>query len=97
MIYKCFMVHADIVYIPHIIDAITRIGENLQGIHEDVFLRNYLVQDGVIRQLEIIGEATKQISQETRENIKIFHGKIWHECGTNSFTITLAWMWNKFG
>jgi uncharacterized protein with HEPN domain len=26
------------------------------------------IQDGVIRQLEIIGEATKQLSKETREN-----------------------------
>jgi uncharacterized protein with HEPN domain len=47
-------------------DAISRIGEYLQGINEEEFVRNYLVQDGVIRQLEIIGEATKQISQETR-------------------------------
>jgi uncharacterized protein with HEPN domain len=61
------MVHADIVYLRHIMDAISRIGEYLQGINEEEFVRNYLVQDGVIRQLEIIGEATKQISQGTRE------------------------------
>jgi uncharacterized protein with HEPN domain len=48
-------------------DAISRIGEYLQGINEEEFVRNYLIQDGVIRQLEIIGEATKQISQGTRE------------------------------
>ena len=61
------MVHADIVYQRHIMDAISRIGAYLQGIDEEAFVRNYLVQDGVIRQLEIIGEATKQISQGTRE------------------------------
>jgi uncharacterized protein with HEPN domain len=61
------MVHVDIVYLRHILDAISRIGEYLQGINEEEFVRNYLVQDGVIRQLEIIGEATKQISQGTRE------------------------------
>ena len=61
------MVHADIVYLRHILDAIQRIEEYLQGIEEEEFYRNYLVQDGVIRQLEIIGEATKQICQETRE------------------------------
>jgi uncharacterized protein with HEPN domain len=61
------MVHADIVYLRHILDAISRIGEYLYGINEEEFVRNYLVQDGVIRQLEIIGEATKQISQRTRE------------------------------
>jgi len=62
------MIHPDIVYIRHILDAILRIEEYLQGIGEDEFNRNYLVQDGVIRQLEIIGEATKQISQKTRED-----------------------------
>lgn len=61
------MVHADIVYIQHIMDAIARIDEYLQGIDEDVFHQNHLVQDGVIRQLEIIGEATRQISRESKE------------------------------
>ena len=61
------MVHADLVYIQHILDAIQRIDEYLQGVSEEMFYEMYLVQDGVIRQLEIIGEATKQISQETRD------------------------------
>ena len=62
------MVHADVVYLRHIRDAILRIKEYLQEINEEEFHRNYLVQDGVIRQLEIIGEAAKQISQKTRKN-----------------------------
>lgn len=66
------MVHADIVYLRHILDAILRIDQYLQGIQEEEFFRNHLVQDGVIRQLEIIGEATKQISQKSREK----HGHI---------------------
>jgi uncharacterized protein with HEPN domain len=60
------MAHADEVYIRHILDAILRIDSYLHGIDEEVFYENYLVQDGVIRQLEIIGEASKQISQKTR-------------------------------
>jgi uncharacterized protein with HEPN domain len=60
------MAHADLVYVRHILDAILRIAEYLQGIDEEAFLQTPLVQDGVIRQLEIIGEATKQISSETR-------------------------------
>ena len=48
-------------------DAIRRIEEYTQGIEEEEFYRNYLVQYGVIRQLEIIGEATKKISKETRD------------------------------
>jgi uncharacterized protein with HEPN domain len=61
------MAHADVVYLRHILDAIQRIQEYLHGIEEQSFFQINLVQDGVIRQLEIIGEAAKQISPETRE------------------------------
>jgi uncharacterized protein with HEPN domain len=42
------MAHADIVYIRHILDALERIAEYLQGIEETEFYRNNLLQDGVI-------------------------------------------------
>ena len=58
----------DIAYLRHILDAIIRIEEYLQGVTEPDFHNRYLIQDGVIRQIEIIGEATKQLSKETREN-----------------------------
>lgn len=54
------------VYLHHILDAIARIEEYLQGVTEENFYERYLVQDGVIRQLEIIGEATKRLSQAVR-------------------------------
>ena len=54
------------VYLKHILDAISRIEEYIQGVEEPDFKQNYLVQDGVIRQLEIIGEAVKRISNEIR-------------------------------
>ncbi len=60
------MVRADAVYLRHILDAIKRILEYLHNVDEVEFQRNYLLQDGVIRQLEIIGEAAKQISLRTR-------------------------------
>lgn len=44
------------VYLQHILDAISRIEDYLTGITEEAFHKNHLVQDGVIRQLEIIGE-----------------------------------------
>jgi len=56
----------DLVYLHHILDAISRIEEYVQGVDEEVFYQQHLVQDGVIRQLEIIGEATKRLSQEAR-------------------------------
>lgn len=51
------------VYLRHILDAIIKAEEYLQGLDENSFNGNSLVQDGVIRQTEIIGEATKRLSQ----------------------------------
>jgi uncharacterized protein with HEPN domain len=56
----------DSVYLRHILDAISRIEEYLHGVDEEMFYQHYLVQDGVIRQLEIIGEASKRLSREVR-------------------------------
>lgn len=55
------------VYLQHILDAIDRIDEYLEGVDENAFQQRYLIQDGVIRQLEIIGEAVRHISEELRE------------------------------
>jgi uncharacterized protein with HEPN domain len=54
-------------YLRHILDAIIKAEEYLQGLDEAAFSRNTLVQDGVIRQIEIIGEATKRLSIELRD------------------------------
>lgn len=55
----------DIVYLKHIQEAILRI-ESYVSVGRDVFMTTSHWQDAVIRQLEIIGEAAKQISQELR-------------------------------
>ena len=47
------------VYLKHILDAIQRIEDYLKDIEYNYFVNNNLVQAGVIRELEIIGEATK--------------------------------------
>jgi uncharacterized protein with HEPN domain len=54
----------DSFYLRHILDAIAKAEEYLQGLDEASFSRTSLVQDGVIRQIEIIGEATKRLSTE---------------------------------
>ena len=53
----------DILYLRHIAQAISRIELYLENITEEEFKKNFLVQDGVIRQIEIIGEATKNLSK----------------------------------
>lgn len=57
----------DSVYLRHMLDAISRIEEYTRDIQYDGFMDNHLIQDGVIRQIEIIGEATKRLSREFRE------------------------------
>ncbi len=52
----------DTVYLQHILDAIARIKTYLDDVDEDWFSATPLLQDGVIRQMEIIGEATKRLS-----------------------------------
>jgi uncharacterized protein with HEPN domain len=49
------------VYLRHILDAIVKAQGYLGGMDEAAFLSNSLVQDGVIRQIEIIGEATRRL------------------------------------
>ena len=61
-----------IVYLKHIHDCIIKIKEYTQGVDQDDLLKNSLLQNGVIRNLEIIGEATKRLDQQFR----IKHPKI---------------------
>ena len=55
------------VYLRHILDAISRIEEYTEGVDYEDFMDDNLVQAGVMREIEIIGEATKRLSQEFRE------------------------------
>ncbi len=56
----------DRVYLLHILEAIGQIRDYTQGLDGNSFKASRLVQDGVIRQLEILREATKNLSGETR-------------------------------
>lgn len=54
------------IYLQHILDAIRKIETYLRGVDEAAFAEQTLVQDGVIRQIEIIGEAVRHLSDELR-------------------------------
>ena len=56
----------DSAYLSHLRDAIDRIASYLKGVTEDTFFETPLLQDGVTRQLEIIGEAAKHLSASFR-------------------------------
>ena len=56
----------DAFYLLHMVDSIRKVEDHLKGVGYDNFLASRLVQSAVIRELEIIGEAAKNVSQETR-------------------------------
>jgi uncharacterized protein with HEPN domain len=58
-------VKEDRLYLERICDAIAKIHAYTAG-GRDAFMRDSLIQDGVIRNFEIIGEASKQLSDEVK-------------------------------
>ena len=54
-------------YLSHILDAITRIEKYVEDIDKVSFLKNELIQDAVIRNIEIIGEASRNIDKHYPE------------------------------
>lgn len=54
-------------YFEHILDAINRIKQYTKNMDERAFFKNELVQDAVIRNFEIIGEASQNIRKHFPE------------------------------
>ncbi len=54
----------DFARLRHILDAIERV-ERYTAAGRDVFMADELVQDAVMRNLEIVGEATRALSADT--------------------------------
>lgn len=61
------MIKDDAIYLRHILDAIKQIEEYVTGMDQGTFMNSRLVQDAVIRQFEIIGEATKNLSPDIKK------------------------------
>ncbi|MBN2682224.1 MAG: DUF86 domain-containing protein [Bacteroidales bacterium] len=82
----------------HIRDAILYIESFTKDFDEEKYLNNHLVQSGVERQLEIIGEAAANISKEVKtlyldiewNKIKAFRNVIAHEY----FGVSSRQVWN---
>ncbi|MBK8924086.1 MAG: DUF86 domain-containing protein [Saprospirales bacterium] len=58
---------SDQVYLIHILKSINQILQYTEEFDEKEFLENQLVEDAVVRNFEIIGEAAKKISDELKE------------------------------
>ena len=62
---------SDTVYLIHILECIAKI-EDYTKSGKIVFMQTTLIQDGVIRNMEVIGEAVKKLSPGFRES----HAKV---------------------
>jgi uncharacterized protein with HEPN domain len=56
----------DEVYLRHVLDAIAQIEAYMEGVSRMTFEAERMRQDAVVRQLEIIGEACRQLSPAFR-------------------------------
>lgn len=60
------MNNRDIIYIKHMLESIDLIEQYTANVSKEKFLSSPQLQDAVIRRLEIIGEAAKKVSVQTR-------------------------------
>jgi len=59
----------DKAYLKHILETISNIDKFVEGLTKEEFFENVEKQYAVLRGLEIIGEATKNLSRELRTKI----------------------------
>ncbi len=71
-------------YIDDILEAIDKIENYIEKHSFDEFGKDNKTIDAVIRNFEIIGEASKHIPETVREKYPKFHGKRWQGCVINS-------------
>ena len=87
----------DVDYLGHIRDAIEKIQRYTSGTGEAEFLRNEIIQDAVIRNLEVVGEAVTKLSSELKANypevpwleVSGMRNRLIH--GDMSVNLTIVW------
>lgn len=60
----------NLVYVDDILTAIRKINKFCKGVGKEDFMKNELLMDGVVRNLEIIGEAASKLTASFREKHK---------------------------
>ena len=55
------------IFLGHIMESIDAIENHTNGVTKEKFIRNLLIQDAVIRRIEIIGEAVKNLSSDFKK------------------------------
>ncbi|MBI5411651.1 DUF86 domain-containing protein [Candidatus Peregrinibacteria bacterium] len=55
------------IFLKHILECIGEIERNTKNLSQDEFSKNITIQDAVVRRLEIIGEAVKNLSDHFKD------------------------------
>lgn len=63
------MIREDKIYLKHILDSIRFIQKYCKGIEIAGFCDDEILQSAVVRQLEVIGEAARMISNTTKDKL----------------------------
>lgn len=87
-----------VILLRHVLDAIVRIEEYTNGVSQSDFERNFLIQDAVLRNIILIGEAAKNIPEDFKhqspeiewKKIVGMRNKVVHEY----FIIDVDTVWN---
>lgn len=87
-------------YLKHILEAIKRIEKYIEDCDEVEFLNNELIQDAVIRNIEIIGEASRNIGKHfpdyAQEHVEVPFSAAYEMCNALShgyFKVDLEVVW----
>ena len=63
------MPDSDLPYLQHMLAAVDKLQRYLEGVDWEGFETDEILQDAVIRQLEILGEAANRVSEKTRGTV----------------------------
>ena len=59
--------HNDTAYLHHILDALNRITELVDRGGRDLFDEDFAIADAIVRELLVVGEAARNLSQEFKQ------------------------------
>jgi len=66
------------IFLEHILQCIERVEEYVEGVTKKQFLESVQLQDSIIRRIEIIGEAVKNIPKQVKDK---YPDIAWKEIG----------------
>lgn len=88
-------------YLEHILSALDRIFEYVDDVDESTFLKNTLIQDAVLRNLEIMGEASRNLVRYHQDFIEKHSSVPWEDIywmrnriSHGYFSVDLEIIWN---